>query len=329
MCHNRAAGIYAPGSGLIRIVGKPSVDSDQDLVRLYLDGIGQYPLLTQEEEVRLAKAVEEGREAASRLAAGTEGMDPAEVTRLRRVQQEGDRAFEQFVNANLRLVVSIAKRFQGDLPMLDLVQEGNIGLMHAVEKFDWRRGYKFSTYATWWIRQSIGRGIDNTARTVRLPIHTGDQVRRVLRARSALEGSLGRSPTAAELAEYTGLNDVEVESLLKLILEPVSQASPIGSDGDTELADVMADDVSPTPFEAVAQGMLGDEVEKLMGRLGERERRILSLRFGLDRGEPRTLDEVGTEMNLTRERIRQIERAALAKLRSRAAEEAARDLLAS
>ncbi len=298
-------------------------------MRLYLDGIGRYPLLTQEDEVRLAQAVEEGREAAARLAAGTDGLDHAEATRLRRLQRAGDRAFEQFVNTNLRLVVSIAKRFQGDLPMLDLVQEGNIGLMHAVEKFDWRRGYKFSTYATWWIRQSIGRGIDNTARTVRLPIHTGDQVRRVLRARSALEGSLGRTPTAPELAEYTGLTEPEVESLLKLILEPVSLASPIGSDGDTQLADVMADESSPTPFDAVAQGMLGSEVEKLMGRLGERERRILSLRFGLDRGEPRTLDEVGNEMHLTRERIRQIERAALAKLRSPAAEEAARDLLAS
>ena len=310
-------------------MGKQSADADHDLVRMYLDGIGRYPLLTQEDEVRLARALEDGRAAAERLAGGTEGMAAPEIARLRRMQRAGDRAFEQFVNSNLRLVVSIAKRFQGDLPMLDLVQEGNIGLMHAVEKFDWRRGYKFSTYATWWIRQAIGRGIDNTARTVRLPIHTGDQVRRVLRARSHLEGRLGRTPTAPELAEHAGLSEHEVESLLKLILEPVSLASPIGADGDTELADVMADDSSPSPFDAVAQGMLGDEVEKLIGRLGERERRILSLRFGLDRGEPRTLDEVGTEMHLTRERIRQIERAALAKLRSPAAEAAARDLLAS
>ena len=310
-------------------MGKLSADVDHDLVRMYLDGIGRYPLLTQEDEVRLAQEVEEGRAAAKQLAAGTDGMEPAEVARLRRLQRAGDRSFEQFVNSNLRLVVSIAKRFQGDLPMLDLVQEGNIGLMHAVDKFDWRRGYKFSTYATWWIRQAIGRGIDNTSRTVRLPIHTGDQVRRVVRARSYLEGRLGRSPTAAELAEHAGLSPREVESLLKLLTEPVSLASPIGADGDTELADVMADDTSPTPFEAVVQGMLGGEVEKLMSRLGERERRILSLRFGLDRGEPRTLDEVGSEMHLTRERIRQIERAALAKLRSPASEAAARDLLAS
>ncbi len=298
-------------------------------MRLYLDGIGRHPLLTQEQEVELAQAVEAGRKAEARLTAGTDDMDPAEVARLRRQKRAGERAFEQFVNSNLRLVVSIAKRYQGDLPMLDLIQEGNIGLMHAVEKFDWRRGYKFSTYATWWIRQAIGRGIDTTARTVRLPIHTGDQVRRVLRSRSALEGHLGRTPTNAELAEHAGLSEAEVESLLKLVMEPVSLASPIGSDGDTELADIMADEGAPSPFDMVAEGMLGDELAKLMSRLGERERRILSLRYGLDRGEPRTLDEVGYEMHLTRERIRQIERSALAKLRSPASSAMARDLLAS
>jgi RNA polymerase sigma factor (sigma-70 family) len=310
-------------------VGKLGSEADQDLVRLYLDGIGRYPLLTQEEEVELARAVEDGRAAALRLEEEADTLDAGQTNRLRRRVRAGDRAFERFVNSNLRLVVSIAKRYQGDLPMLDLIQEGNIGLMHAVEKFDWRRGYKFSTYATWWIRQSIGRGIDNTARTVRLPIHTGDQVRRIMRSRSALEGRLGRAPTAAELAEHAGLAPSEVESLLKLVLEPVSLASPIGSDGDTELADVMADESSPSPFDAVAQAMLSSELDKLMSKLGERERRILSLRFGLDRGEPRTLDEVGTEMHLTRERIRQIERAALAKLRSPGSMELARDLMAS
>jgi RNA polymerase sigma factor (sigma-70 family) len=302
---------------------------DQDLIRVYLDGIGRHPLLSQEDEARLAQAVEAGRDAAARLADTDARLEPAEEARLRRVQRAGERAFEEFVHANLRLVVSIAKRYQGDLPMLDLIQEGNIGLMHAVEKFDWRRGYKFSTYATWWIRQAIGRGIDNTARTVRLPIHTGDQVRRVTRSRSALEGRLGRPPTTAELAEHAGLPERDVESLLKLVLEPVSLATPIGSEGDTELADIMPDDSSPSPFDSVASGMLGEELGKLLARLGERERRILSLRFGLDRGEPRTLDEVGHEMHLTRERIRQIERAALAKLRSPSTYEVARDLLAS
>jgi RNA polymerase sigma factor (sigma-70 family) len=326
---HRGPGITGGISGLTRGVGKLGSEADQDLVRLYLDGIGRYPLLTQEEEVELARAVEDGRAAAQRLGEEADTLDAAQANRLRRRVRGGDRAFERFVNSNLRLVVSIAKRYQGDLPMLDLIQEGNIGLMHAVEKFDWRRGYKFSTYATWWIRQSIGRGIDNTARTVRLPIHTGDQVRRIMRSRSALEGRLGRVPTAVELAEHAGLAPSEVESLLKLVLEPVSLASPIGSDGDTELADVMADESSPSPFDAVAQGMLSSELDKLMSKLGERERRILSLRFGLDRGEPRTLDEVGTEMHLTRERIRQIERAALAKLRSPGSMELARDLMAS
>ncbi|MDE3204802.1 MAG: sigma-70 family RNA polymerase sigma factor [Acidobacteriota bacterium] len=310
-------------------MGRTASEADQDLVRLYLDGIGRYPLLRPEEEVELARAVEDGREAAARLEAEADRLDAAEAARLRRRVRAGERAFERFVNSNLRLVVSIAKRYQGDLPMLDLIQEGNIGLIHAVEKFDWRRGYKFSTYATWWIRQAIGRGIDNTARTVRLPIHTGDQMRRVMRSRSALEGRLGRSPTAAELAEDAGLRESDVEAVLKLVMEPVSLATPIGSDGETELADVMADDSSPSPFESVAQGMLSGEIDKLMSRLGERERRILSLRFGLDRGEPRTLDEVGLEMHLTRERIRQIERAALAKLRSPASMEMARDLMAS
>ena len=310
-------------------MSKTSPSADQDLVRLYLDGIGQYPLLAQADEARLAQAIEDGRAAEARLQDG-DGLEPAERARLHRQRRAGDRAFEQFVNSNLRLVVSIAKRYQGsELPMLDLVQEGNIGLMHAVEKFDWRRGYKFSTYATWWIRQSIGRGIDNTARAVRLPIHTGDQVRRMVRTRTGLEGQLGRPPTTAELAQAAGVTEREVSGLLRLMAEPVSLASPIGADGDTELADVMADETSPSPFDQVAAGMLGAEVGKLMARLGERERRILSLRYGLDRGEPRTLDEVGTEMHLTRERIRQIERAALAKLREPSNEAAARDLLAS
>ncbi len=325
----RERGITSIVLRLIGSVGKAASEADQDLVRLYLDGIGRYPLLRPEEEVELARAVEDGREAAARLEAEADRLEAAEAARLRRRVRAGERAFERFVNSNLRLVVSIAKRYQGDLPMLDLIQEGNIGLIHAVEKFDWRRGYKFSTYATWWIRQAIGRGIDNTARTVRLPIHTGDQMRRVMRSRSALEGRLGRSPTAAELAEDAGLRESDVEAVLKLVMEPVSLATPIGSDGETELADVMADDSSPSPFESVAQGMLSGEIDKLMSRLGERERRILSLRFGLDRGEPRTLDEVGLEMHLTRERIRQIERAALAKLRSPASMEMARDLMAS
>jgi RNA polymerase sigma factor (sigma-70 family) len=319
-------------------VGNVRVEAgQQDLVKLYLDGIGRYPLLSADDEIRLARLVEEGREATARLAgAGASdpptnlALDPTEVARLRAVERAGARAFEEFVNANLRLVVSIAKRYQGsELPMLDLIQEGNIGLMHAVEKYDWRLGYKFSTYATWWIRQAIGRGIDNTARAVRLPSHTGDQARRVARARSDLEGLLGRTPTTAEVATEESLPEQEVAALFRLMQEPVSLASPVGSDGDSELGDILADRISLSPFDSVAGSMLGGEVEKLLGRLPEKERRILSLRFGLDRGEPRTLDEVGAEMHLTRERIRQIERSALAKLREPGSGELVRDLLAS
>lgn len=303
--------------------------SDQDLVRLYLDGIGRYSLLTKEEETRLAQTVEAGREAAAELLGGGTISHPREQD-LHRAQRAGEIASEQFINANLRLVVSIAKKYQSsEMPILDLIQEGNLGLMHAVEKFDWRRGFKFSTYATWWIRQAIGRGIDNTSRTVRLPVHAGDQVRRVLRARAQLEGRSGGTPTSAELASHLQMGQGEVESLLRYVVEPVSLATPVGSEGDTELGDIVADTTAPSPFDLVAESMLGGEIERLLSSLADRERDILRLRFGLDRGEPRTLEEVGAELNLTRERIRQIERSALAKLRQPLSALGARDLLAS
>ena len=231
--------------------------ADQDLVRVYLDGIGRYPLLTKEDETHLAQTIEAGREAAMRMSAAA-CLSQAEAVRLARVKRAGDRASEDFVNANLRLVVSIAKRYQAsEMPLLDLIQEGNLGLMHAVEKFDWRKGFKFSTYATWWIRQAIGRGIDNTARTVRLPVHAGDQARRVLRARGALEGQLGRSPSTAEIAEFIQMPERDVAILLSHVIEPVSLATPVGADGESELGDVVADNDAPSPFDVVAAGMLG------------------------------------------------------------------------
>jgi RNA polymerase sigma factor (sigma-70 family) len=298
-------------------------------VRVYLDGIGRYSLLTKDDEIRLGQAIEAGRAAETELAAGLP-LSPTRIRELKRASTGGRNASEQFVQANLRLVVSIAKRYQSsDLPILDLIQEGNLGLMHAVEKFDWRKGFKFSTYATWWIRQAIGRGIDNSARTVRLPVHAGDQVRRVLRVQGQLEGQLGRSPTSDELAEQLQMPVTEVVALLAIGIEPISLTAPVGSDGDMDLADIVADASAPTPFDQVAAGMLGGEVDKLLSALDDREQQILRLRYGLDRGEPRTLEEVGEALDLTRERIRQIERGALAKLRRPSKETEARDLLAS
>jgi RNA polymerase sigma factor (sigma-70 family) len=296
---------------------------------VYLDGIGRYPLLSKEDETRLAQLMEQGREAEAELASRPD-LPPARIRDLKRAKRAGDSAAEQFINSNLRLVVSIAKRYRAsEMPMLDLIQEGNLGLIHAVEKFDWRKGFKFSTYATWWIRQSIGRGIDNSSRTVRLPVHAGDQMRRILRARSALEGEVGRPPSPAELAAHLQMSEAEVSSLLSYVVEPVSLAMPVGPEGDTELADIVADATAPTPFDVVAGELMGAEIERLLSCLDERERLILRLRYGLDRGEPRTLDEVGAALNLTRERIRQIERSALAKLRHPSKELGARDLLAS
>ncbi len=303
--------------------------SDADSMRLYLDDIGRYPLLTKEDEIRLGQTIEAGRIAEAELAQGLP-LSPARQRELQRAKREAGRAADVFVKGNLRLVVSIAKKYQSaDMPILDLIQEGNLGLMHAVEKFDWRRGFKFSTYATWWIRQGIGRGIDNTSRTVRLPVHAGDQVRRVLRAKAQLEGQTGQVATTAQLADYLRLDEADVGTLLRYVVEPVSLATPIGADGETELADVVSDADAPTPFDLVAAHMLSSEVDRLLSSLSHREREILRMRYGLDRGEPRTLEEVGTELHLTRERIRQIERNALAKLRRPPADLGARELLAS
>jgi RNA polymerase sigma factor (sigma-70 family) len=278
---------------------------EEDLVRLYLNDIGKHSLLTKDDEARLAQAIEAGRAARTEMGSGKQLTVPKK-RELRRAIREGDEAAETFVKANLRLVVSIAKKYQAaELPLLDLVQEGNLGLMHAVEKFDWRKGFKFSTYATWWIRQAITRGIANTGRTVRLPVHAGDLLTRVTKARGRLEGQLGRRPTSSEL----------------------SLSEPLREDGDAELGDVVEDRSAVSPFEAAAASLLSGEVSKMLVALDEREREILRLRFGLDRGEPRTLDEVGEHFNLTRERIRQIEARAMSKLRHPSTDRGARELL--
>jgi len=311
-------------------VAKNRVDRDEeDLVRLYLSDIGQYPLLTKDDEVRLAQAIEAGIAAAGEFDEAGRGSSASRKRELRRQIRAGEEAGRTFVQSNLRLVVSIAKKYQASgLPLLDLIQEGNLGLMHAVEKFDWRKGFKFSTYATWWIRQAITRGIANTGRTIRLPVHAGDTLTRLQKARSRLELKLGRPATLTELSSEVDLPADKVTEALRFASEPLSLSEPLREDGDAELGDVVEDRGAESPFEVAAIAMLPEEVSRLLSPLDDREREILKLRFGLDRGEPRTLEEVGEHFNLTRERIRQIEARAMSKLRHPSSDTGARDLLA-
>ena len=308
---------------------KERVERDEeDLVRLYLPDIGQYPLLTKEDEVRLAQKIEKGVEAREKLSTSEE-LTAKEKSDLKRLDRNGARAEKKFVQSNLRLVVSIAKKYQASgLPLLDLIQEGNLGLMHAVEKFDWRKGFKFSTYATWWIRQAITRGIANTGRTIRLPVHAGDTLARLQKARTRLELKYGRPATMTELAADVEMPEDKITEALRFANEPLSLSEPLREDGDAELGDVVEDRGAASPFEVAATSLLLDEIARLLAPLDEREREILKLRFGLDRGEPRTLEEVGEHFNLTRERIRQIEARAMSKLRHPSSDTGARDLLA-
>jgi RNA polymerase sigma factor (sigma-70 family) len=309
-------------------LAKERVERDEeDLVRLYLTDIGQYPLLTKDDEVRLAQAIESRWEADEELKT-KKGLTPTRRRELNRAVRDGEKAQRTFVQSNLRLVVSIAKKYQASgLPLLDLIQEGNLGLMHAVEKFDWRKGFKFSTYATWWIRQAITRGIANTGRTIRLPVHAGDTLARVQKAQARLELKLGRPATLSELGAEVELPEDKLIEALRFRAEPLSLSEPLREDGDAELGDVVEDRSAESPFEMAATALLPVEINRLLAPLDEREREILRLRFGLDRGEPRTLEEVGEHFNLTRERIRQIEARAMSKLRHPSSDTGARDLL--
>src|SRR5579872_5840722 len=301
---------------------------EPDVARRYLTDIARYPLLTKHDEARLAQQIEACALADEVLRDSIEELATGQVRELRRVVTCGEDARKTFIQSNLRLVVSIAKKYQASgLPLLDLVQEGNLGLIHAVEKFDWRKGFKFSTYATWWIRQAITRGIANTGRTIRLPVHAGDTLARVQKAQARLELKLGRQATLTELGAEVELPEDKLIEALRFRAEPLSLSEPLREDGDAELGDVVEDRSAESPFEVAATSLLPDEINRLLSPLDEREREILRLRFGLDRGEPRTLEEVGEHFNLTRERIRQIEARAMSKLRHPSSDTGARDLL--
>jgi RNA polymerase primary sigma factor len=300
---------------VVRVPGRSrsSGNDTVDLTRRYLSELGSYPLLTAEQEVELAQAIEAGRQAEIELTGA--GLSRARRAALNKEIAAAEAARRTFIQSNLRLVVSIAKRYQGTgLSLLDLIQEGNLGLMRAVEKFDHRKGFKFSTYATWWIRQAIGRGIADKARTIRLPSHLVDTMAVLSKASSTLLKTLEREPTPDELAAETGLPVDRVRMALHAAPDLVSLSASIGDD-DAELGDVLADEDAQSPFEAAASSLARHDLDRLLAFLNPREREILSLRFGLSGDKPLTLDEVGQQFNVTRERIRQIEAKALTKLR--------------
>jgi RNA polymerase sigma factor (sigma-70 family) len=286
-----------------------------DGVGLYLDEVAGHGLLTAEDEVRLARTMESGRQAAVRLET-EQSLPSQERFELRRAVHQGEEARAEFIRSNLRLVISIAKKYTGrGLDLLDLVQEGNLGLIRAVEKFDWRKGFKFSTYATWWIRQAITRGLGNTARTIRLPVHLVDVVRMVQENRTALMEKYGRQPTAFEIAEVSGLDLDQVVIALECPDDCVSLDHPVGDAGDASLGDFVEDTQADDPFVVAADMARRDELERALSMLDTREREVIQLRYGLTGGGPRTLSDVGRQLDVTRERIRQIERKALTKLR--------------
>ena len=291
-----------------------------DPVRMYLKEIGKVSLLTAAEEVDLAMKNEAGVEAMAQLDASEEEggvpLERRERRRLSRIAQVGLAAKQQLIEANLRLVVSIAKRYVGrGMLFLDLIQEGNLGLIRAVEKFDYTKGFKFSTYATWWIRQAITRAIADQARTIRIPVHMVETINKLVRIQRQLLQSLGREPTPEEIAEEMGLTPERVREIQKISQEPVSLETPIGEEEDSQLGDFIEDDAAVVPPDAASFSMLQEQLAKTLEGLAERERKVITLRFGLEDGHPRTLEEVGREFGVTRERIRQIESKTLAKLR--------------
>ncbi|MEU1125293.1 RNA polymerase sigma factor [Streptomyces sp. NPDC005899] len=302
------------GPGSRPEAGGPS----SDLFRQYLREIGRIPLLSAAEEVELARRVEAGLFAEERLA-GTPDPDSRLAVDLDRLVVMGRVAKRRLIEANLRLVVSVAKRYAGrGLTMLDLVQEGNVGLIRAVEKFDYARGYKFSTYATWWIRQAMSRALADQARTIRVPVHVVELINRVVRAQRRILQERGYEPTAEEVAAQLGLTSERVGEILRLAQEPVSLHAPVGAEDDVAFGDLIEDGDAASPVESAAFLLLREHLEVVLSTLGERERKVVQLRYGLDDGRPRTLEEIGRIFGVTRERIRQIESKTLGKLRDHA-----------
>ncbi len=305
----------------------PEGVSVEDPVRMYLKEIGKVPLLSADEEIELAQKMEAGSVAVEKIPLFKERLAEtgdeqekeeiqAEIKALQLDVDRGSDAKKRLAEANLRLVVSIAKRYVGrGMLFLDLIQEGNLGLIKAVEKFDYRKGYKFSTYATWWIRQAITRAIADQARTIRIPVHMVETINKLIRVSRQLLQELGREPTPEEIAEEMKMPVERVREILKISQEPVSLETPIGEEEDSHLGDFIKDDNVPVPADAATFTLLKEQLEEVLGTLTEREQKVLTLRFGLEDGRARTLEEVGKEFNVTRERIRQIEAKALRKLR--------------
>jgi len=299
-----------------------------DPVRMYLKEIGKVPLLTGAQEVSLAQRIEKGLEASDQITAANGGLSPEDNERLGDTVVDGHRAKRQLIEANLRLVVSIAKRYVGrGMLLLDLIQEGNLGLMRAVEKFDYTKGFKFSTYATWWIRQAITRAIADQARTIRIPVHMVETINKVTRVQRQMLQELGREPTVEELGEKLGMLPERVREIQRISQEPVSLEAPVGDEDDSLLGDFVEDPGAIAPADAAARALLTEAVEEALEQLSERERRVVRLRFGLDDGQLHTLEEVGKEFGVTRERIRQIESKTLAKLRHPTRSQRLRDYL--
>ena len=299
-----------------------------DPVKDYLGQIGKVPLLTAGQEVELAKRIEAGLFAEDKLAEGGGVLRAGQSTELEEVAEDGRRAKDHLLEANLRLVVSLARRYAGrGMLFLDLIQEGNLGLIRGVEKFDYTRGFKFSTYATWWIRQAITRAMAEQARTIRLPVHMAEAVSTLARVRRQLLQDLGREPTPGELAAGLDMTPAKLTEVQKYAREPISLHIPLGEDGDSELGDLIEDSEAIQPGEAVSFTLLQEQLHSVLGTLSEREAGVVSLRFGLADGQPRTLDEIGKVYGVTRERIRQIESKAMAKLRHPSRSKALRDYL--